>query len=160
MKGEIQQISFDRLILVGKLNVKHIPKNRTVEGLKPADFQKLHNAMMKKYSPAVWRVNMSRVGQFFKWASDQRLIDKPVFYGAGFKSPTKAMVRKARNKKPTKLFDKGQVQLLIENSSPALRAMILLAVNSGMNNAGLGNMRCKRVDLELGWLGRPRNKTT
>lgn len=158
-QGEIQKITFDGLQSIGKLIVKHIPKNRMCESLKPADFQKLRNAMVKQYTPAVCRVNMTRVRQIFKWAFDQRLIEKPVFYGAGFKSPTKAMVRKVRNQKPKKLFDNEQVQLLIKNSSPALRAMILLAANTGMNNADLGNMQFKHLDLKTGWLDYPRHKT-
>ena len=157
--GEIEQVTFDSLEYVGKLLVHYIPKHRAVASLAPTDFRKLRNAIVERFAPTNARVNMSRIRSIFKFAYDEQLIDKPVVYGRGFDSPSKATIRKARNKKPKKLFDPKQIKLLIEKASPALKAMILLACNTGMNNADLGNMEFRHIDLESGWLDYPRHKT-
>jgi integrase len=158
-QGEIQQTTFDSLVYVAKLIVEFIPKHRAVESLRPDDFRKLRSGMMKRFAPTNTRVNMTRVRAFFKFAYDEQMIDRPVLYGRGFDSPTKATIRKSRNEKPKKLFTKEQVNLLLERASLALKAMILLSLNTGMNNADLGNIKSSHVDLKTEWLDYPRHKT-
>lgn len=114
---------------------------------------------MKRFAPTNTRVNMTRIRSIFKFAYDEQMIDRPVFYGRGFASPTKAMVRKARNEKPKKLFKPEQVRKLLQHASPAMKAMILLSLNTGMNNADMGNLKESHVDFETGWLDYPRHKT-
>ena len=131
--------TFDSLEYVGKLIVQYIPKHRAVESLRPDDFRKLRNGLVKNYAPTNTRVNMSRIRSIFKFAYDEQLITKPVLYGRGFDSPTKATIRKARNAKPKKLFEPEQIHtLLLDNATPAMKAMIYLAINTGMNNADSG----------------------
>lgn len=157
--GEIQQVTFDSLKYVGQLIVEFIPKTRAVDSLTPKDFRKLRTGMMKRYAPTNTRVNMSRVRSIFKFAYEERMITIPVFFGRGFDAPTKAMIRKARNEKPKKLFDPCQITLLLANASPAMKAMILLSINTGMNNADLGNVLHRHIDLKTGWMDYPRHKT-
>ena len=115
--------------------------------------------MAKRFTPAVTRVNMTRMRAVFKFALDERLISQPVFYGRGYDGPKKAAIRKARHKKPKTLFCPDQIKLLMDCASPTLKAMILLATNIGMNNAHLGNMEFRHIDLRSGWLDYPRHKT-
>lgn len=157
--GEIEPITFDQLKRCCNLIVKYIPKHRAVESLKPEDFRKLRNGIVKHSTPAVARVNMSRIRSVFKFAYEEHLIDEPVRYGQGFKSPSKAMVHKARHWKPKKLFKPSQVKLLLDNASLAMKAMILLSINTGMNNADIGNLKERHIDFENGWLDYPRHKT-
>lgn len=157
--GEIERITFESLVYVAKLVVEFIPKHRAVESLKPSDFRKLRSGLMKRYAATNTRVNMSRVRSIFKFAYDEQLITKPVFFGQGFKAPSKAMIRKERNEKPKKLFDPCQIHWLVQNASDALSAMILLSVNTGMNNADLCNIQFRHIDLKTGWVDYPRHKT-
>lgn len=158
-EGEIQQCTFESLVYVGRLVVKFIPKHRAVESLKPTDFRKLRSGLMKRFAPTNTRVNMSRIRSIFKFAYDEQLISKPVFYGRGFQLPKKSTIRRARNQKPKKLFAPEQIKLLLANASPALKAKILLAINTGMNNADLGNLQFKHLDLKKDWMDYPRHKT-
>jgi integrase len=157
--GEIEQCTFDSLVYVGKLIVEFIPKHRAVESLKPSDFRELRSGLMKRFAPTNTRVNMSRIRSIFKFAYDEQLISKPVFYGRGFELPKKSTIRKARNQKPKKLFSPEQIKLLHANASPTLRAKILLAMNTGMNNADLGNIQFRHLDLKKSWLDYARHKT-
>lgn len=157
--GEIVERSFESAEYCGKLIVEFIPKQRAVDSLKPEDFRKLRNGLLKRFSPAAARVNMSRIRTIFKFAYDEQLISKPVFYGQGFKPPAKATLRKARNEKPKKLFIPGQIKMLVDYASPALKAMILLSINTGMNNSDLRNLKERHIDFETGWMDYPRFKT-
>ena len=158
-QGEIEKITFDSLQYVGKLILEYIPRERAVESLRPDDFRKLRSGMMKRFAPTNTRVNMTRIRSIFKFAYDEQLISKPVFYGRGFDSPTKATIRKARNAKPKKLFKADQIHKLLSDASPAMKAMILLSINTGMNNADVGNLKESHIDFKTGWLDYPRHKT-
>ena len=155
--GEIVDHTFEACERVGKLIVEHIDRDKAVEALQPDDFRAFRSAMLKQHSLVTVKANMTRVRQVFKFALDERLIDRPVFYGQGFKAPTKGAMRKARAKKPKKLFTPEQIRLLLAKSSPVMKAMILLSINTGMNNADLGNMEPGHV--ADGWLDYPRHKT-
>jgi integrase len=157
--GEIGQRHYEGMDYCGRLLLEYIDENKAVEALTPDDFRELRTGMMKRFAPVNTRANMVRIRSFFKFAYDEQLIGKPVFYGRGFGAPTKAMIRKARNAKPKKLFSPEQVHLLQANASPCLRAMILLSINTGMNNADLGNIQFRHVNLKTGWMDYPRHKT-
>ena len=157
--GEIQRCTFEALEHVGKLVVEFIKPNRAVESLRPNDFRKLRSGLIKRYSPVNARVIMGRVRAIFKFAYEEQLIERPVIYGRGFDLPTKSVIRKARNAKPKKLFTPEQVKLLIQNASPALKAMVLLSLNTGMNNADLANLKQSHINFKSGWLDYPRHKT-
>lgn len=155
--GEIVQHTFDACHRVGALIVHHIDRDKAVDSLTPDDFRAFRSAMLKEHSLVTVKANMTRVRQVFKFAFDERLISKPVFYGQGFKAPTKTALRKDRATKPKKLFTAEQIQLLLDHASPAMKAMILLSINTGMNNADIGNMEPRHLVDD--WLDYPRHKT-
>jgi integrase len=157
--GEIVERSFESAEYCGNLIVEFIPKHRALESLRPEDFRILRNGILKRFSPAAARVNMSRIRSIFKFAYDEQLITKPVFYGRGFTPPTKASLRKARNAKPKKLYTADQISNLLALASPALKAMSLLSINTGMNNSDLCNLKERHIDFKTGWLDYPRHKT-
>lgn len=157
--GEIAKLTFEGMEYVAKLVLEYIPRQRAVESLKPDDFRKLRNGIMERFQPVNARVNISRIRSIFKFAYEEQLISKPVFYGRGFAAPTKAMIRKARNAKPKRLFTPEQIHHLLADASPTLKAMILLSANTGMNNADMGNMKFRHVDSRTGWMDYPRHKT-
>ncbi len=157
--GDIGSEHFEGMKYVGRLIVQYIDRNKAVEGLGPDDFRKLRNGMIERFAPANTRANMTRIRSIFKFAYDEQMIPKPVFYGRGFVSPTRAMIRKARNAKPKRLFCPDQVHRLLQSATVQMRAMILLSINTGMNNADTGNIQQRHMDLKTGWLDYPRHKT-
>lgn len=155
--GEIRQPTFDACHRVGELIVKHMDRRRAVESLQPNDFRKFRSELMRKYELLTVKPVMTRVRQMFKFAYDERLIDRPVFYGQGFKLPTKSAIRKDRSTKPKKLFTADQVRLLVGHASPPLKAIILLGINAGLNCADVGGLKPSHI--VDGWLDYPRQKT-
>lgn len=119
--------------------------------VRPADFCILRSGMIKRFGLTNTQVNMSRIRTIFKFAYVEQMIDRPVFYGQGFVSPSKATVRSARNAKPKKLFKLEQIRKLLNNSTAAMQAMIYLSINTGMNNADLGNLKESHIKFKTGW---------
>ena len=155
--GEIVESTFEACKHVGGLVVEYIDRNRAVESLTPDDFRAFRSSLLKRYSKVTAHVVMVRARQIFNFAYAERMISKPAFYGKGFDLLSKTVIRKERHAKPKKLFTPEQIHLLLKNASPALKAMILLAINAGVNNADLGNMKPHHI--EDGWLDYPRHKT-
>ncbi len=157
--GEIVERTFESAVYCGGLVVEFIPKRRAVESLNPADFRKLRAGILKRFSPSAARTNMVRIRSIFKFAYDEQLISRPVFYGQGFKLPPKRTIRKARNSKPKKLYTPEQIKLLLAEASPSMKAMILLSINTGMNNSDLCNLQARHINFKTGWLDYPRYNT-
>ena len=57
------------------------------------------------------------------------------------------------------ILNGSDIDRLIEDASPAFRALILLGINCGMGPADLGRLTWDRIDLSLGRLTFPRPKT-
>lgn len=157
--GQISSEWLRSLTDVGKFITANIQRTRPVESLGPKDFEKLRLAIVGKFSPIVARNYVSRIKSIFGYAYQTRAIAKPVDFGVTFKPPTRALIRKHRKQKPKALWTPAQVKALIRKASPGMRAMILLAINCGLNNSDLRNLPRSAVDFKSGWLDFPRAKT-
>lgn len=159
--GEITDRTFESAEHAAKVVLKSIPRQKLVESLNPADFKKLRTAIAKKYAPSAANTLITRIRSFFKFADDNRYIDRPVFYGQSFKQLPKRIVRKHRNSKPKMIFTPEQTRILIDsaNSARGMRAILLLAFNTGVNNSDVKAIEFRHIDLEAGWMDFPREKT-
>src|SRR5262249_3164538 len=88
-----------------------------------------------------------------------RLIDRPVRYGQGFKRPSRKTLRLDKAKKGAKLFTAEEIRSLLEAAGVHLRAMLLLGINCGYGNADCGALPQRAVDLEGRRIDSPRPKT-
>jgi integrase len=136
-------------------------RERLVADLKPADFEKLHNAMAKTLGLTTRQVEIQKTRSVFKWAYDEGLIDRPIRFGQGFRAPGKREVRrhKVQTGKPKRDFDAAEVLAMIDAAGPYLRAMILLGVNCGFGNHDCATLTLSAVDLDRGWIDHARPKT-
>ena len=139
--------------------VSHMGKSRLVADLDPQDFAALRNKMAKKWGPHRLAVTIQHIRSIFKHAFDSGLIDKPVRFGPGFKRPTKKTFRLHRAEQGAKLFSAEELRRILDAAGPTMKAMILLAVNSGLGNSDCGNLPLTAVDLDAGWLDYARVKT-
>jgi len=132
--------------------------SRTVTSLRPVDFEKLRAKLAETHGPVVLGNDITRIRGLFKYAFDNDLIDKPVKYGQGFKKPSRATLRKHRQKKGKKMFPADEIRVMIEGSKGQLRAMIYLGINCGLGNNDCAMLPKKALDLDKGWLdfGRPK----
>ena len=120
-------------------------------------------------------VNRCRV--IFKFASDQRLIPRPVHFGQSFDRPSKKVQRKIRNEtirltftrdELLKILDalagkainvEGQAGPITVKADSQLRAMTLLGLNAGLGVTDCANLAESHIDMLAGWLDYPRVKT-
>ncbi len=95
----------------------------------------------------------------FRFAADEDLIDKPVKFGKSFKRPSKKTMRLQRAKNGKRMFEAEELRNIIAAASRPLRAMILLACNTGFGNNDISSLPLSALDLEKAWVDFPRPKT-
>ncbi|MEM7478454.1 MAG: site-specific integrase [Planctomycetota bacterium] len=157
--GEISQRWFDDMLKACEVVVDNFGKQRIVETLTPIDFEKLRTILVEGKSPTVAKNFINRIRSVFKFAEENDLIEKRVKFGTGFKPPSKAVIRKYRNSKPKKLFTPDDFQKLIKFADVHLKAMVLIAMNAGLNNTDVCQLQTSHVDFDTGWVDYPRPKT-
>ena len=139
--------------------INGLGKDRRVDDLAPADFEKYRQKLAKEYGIVTLKNEINRALIMFKYAYDQRLIDRPVHYGQSFDKPSAKMLRRARNEAGPKLFEADEMRRIIHGADEIMRAMVLLAANGGLGNGDLANLAKSRIDFGSGWLDYPRPKT-
>jgi len=131
---------------------------RLVANLRPADFEKLRADFAKTHGPVSLHNDIGRSRVLFNYASKQGLIDRPVTFGESFDKPSRATLRKHRQKKGRRMFQADDVRKMIDAAGVRLRAMIYLGINCGLGNNDCANLPMRALDLESGWMdfGRPK----
>ena len=134
-------------------------KSRLVADLATDDFERLR-ASYSKTRGLVSVANMVRnVRIIFKHGYDCGSIQQPIRFGPGFKTPTKAKLRKERQAKPLRMFEAAEVRSLLDSADVTMKAMILLGINCGFGQSDLANLPQAALDLDGGWANYPRPKT-
>ncbi len=157
--GELTARSFTDYNATTDRIVKVFGKFRTIESLSGPDFAKLRADIAKTRGAVALKNEMVRVKCVFNFAFKDELIDKPIRYGAGFDTPKRKVIRKASNAKGSRMFEADELRTIIEAADVHLKAMTLLAANSGMGNNDIGCLPITAVNLENGWVDFPREKT-
>jgi integrase len=139
--------------------VQQLGKNRLVADLGPDDFAKLRDTMARRWGPTAVGVVMQRIRSVFKHAFDNRLLDRPVLYGASFKRPAKKVLRLRRAERGPQLFSPQEIHRLLTAAPAHLRAMVLLGINCGFGNADCGRLPLAAADLGGSMIDFPRPKT-
>jgi integrase len=132
----------------------------------------MKKGMTKRWGPLRVADFIQHVRSVFKHALDAELIDRPVRFGPGFERPSQKTLRLHRAARGQKLFTAAEVRALVNGAlvvgkdgpelvgaGPALKAMLLLGINSGFGNADVAGLPLAAVDLERGWIDYPRPKT-
>ena len=137
--------------------------NRLVEDLQPTDFGLLRKRIAER-GGLVWlsnQINRSRI--VFRYAEENRLIDKRIVFGEEFRRPKKSVMRRHRQQKEQihgkRMYEAAEIRQMLDVAAVHLKAMILLAVNCGFGNADCGSLPIASLDLDGGWHGFPRPKT-
>ena len=60
------------------------------------------------------------------------------------------MIRKARSENGPNRFTSGLIRAAIKRARPAMRAMILLGLNSGLGNTDVAELTAERFDRRVG----------
>jgi integrase len=148
--------SCDRIIRV-------FGKNAVVEDLRPPDFARLRADIVESYStPAGVGNEVNRCRVVFNFAKKNRLVND-IWFGDDFKRPPRHVERRAlaqkRQTQGAMMFEAAEVHQLLAGANKQLTAMILLAINCGLDNASVGRLATTDVRLKEKWLDSPRFKT-
>lgn len=134
-------------------------RDTLVESLKAETFETMRANMAKGVGLVTLgnRIRMTRV--LFKFGYDADLIEKPIKFGPGFKTPSKKLLRADRQSKPKRMFQADEIRSMIEVADPILKAMILLGINCGFGQTDCSTVPKAAFDLAKGWVDFPRPKT-
>jgi integrase len=141
------------------LLVSAFGKGRLLADLGPDDFAALRGRMTRRWGPVRVGNVIQVVRGVFRHADAAELTARPVRYGPAFKRPSAKTLRLEKAKAGPKLFTAEEVRRLLGAAGPAMRAMILLAVNAGYGNADVGRLPLSALDLDAGWASFARPKT-
>jgi integrase len=157
--GELSPRTFaDYFTICGQL-VDGLGRDRRVDDLRTDDFAALRAKWSRTWGAVRLRNEINRARVVFKYAFDERLIDKPVHYGQSFARPSAKTLRKARNAQPPKKFEADEARRIINAADVQMRGMVLLGLNCGFGNTDCAALPKGAVDLERSWIDFPRPKT-
>ncbi|MDA1055201.1 MAG: tyrosine-type recombinase/integrase [Planctomycetota bacterium] len=157
--GELTTRSFSDYQSTTDRLVKVFGKHRAVHTLNGTDFAKLRANIAKTRGAVALKNEMVRAKCVFNFAFKDELIDRPIRYGAGFETPKRKVIRKASNAKGSRMFEASELRTIVDAADVHLKAMILLAANSGMGNNDIGCLPLSAVNFATGWVDFPREKT-
>lgn len=159
--GEIGPQMFARYHRICAKAITTFGRDRLVIDLAADDFDRFRAQLAKGRGPVTLRNDVRDVRSVFKYAFDAGLIDRPVRFGPNFKQPSKSVLRKERTKNGPRLFEAGELRLIIDElaDDPIMRSMVLLGINCGFGNTDVSSLPKSAVDLDAGWIDYPRPKT-
>ena len=161
--GELSPRTFSEYEATCEKLLGVLGKNLVVEEIQAQDLLKVRQSLAKTRGVISLGNEIGRVRVVLNFAYQEGLIDRPVRFGESFRKPSKATRRKAKATRELangkKLFPAVEVRAMLDAADVHLRAMILLAVNTGCGNADLGRLPLQALDLTGAWLNFPRPKT-
>ena len=156
---ELEQATLDEYTRVTDFIADQFRRETLIEKLTPQHFRRLRSVMAERLGPVALTNWIQRVRSVFRYATEEQLIAQPVVFGSTFKKPKPKIMRKAKNDQGPRMFTPWEVQKMIREANPDLKAMILLGINCGFGCTDCAKLPKQIVDLKTGWLRYPRNKT-
>lgn len=174
---ELSSQSFDDYFRTCDTLIEKFGRSRRVDDLRPQDFESLRKSMAVGCNVVTLRNKVNRARVVFKFAFDSRLIDKPVDFGQSFDRPSRMRLRAAKNDAGPNMFSRDEVLLILAAvegmpinvegkadpvtwpKSTCMRAMVLLALNTGFGNTDIATLPKHAVNLKTHWVEFARTKT-
>lgn len=157
--GELSARTFGEYTALCKRLVKSFGKSRLVADLRQDDFAKLRARMATNWGPVRLKAEIIRAKTPFNWALKSGLLDRPIVFGEGFKTPSARTIRKHRAEQGPKLFEADEILRMLDAAGQPLKTMILLGVNAGYGNSDVATLPLDRLDVHGGWINYARPKT-
>jgi integrase len=157
--GELKQRTFDCYKVMTDKVVAFFKPWRLVSDLGHTDFERLRSKLASAVGPVCLGNYVTQVRILFKYAFDNGLIDLPMRFGSGFRKPSLATLRRARNKKGPRMFTRKELRAALRAASKPMKAMLLLGINCGFGNTDCATLPVSALKLKRGWLNFPRPKT-
>lgn len=159
ISGELSPRTFRDYFKSCEALIDHFGPDRRVDDLRPDDFRDYRSKLAKRVSVTTLKNEINRVCILFNYAHENELIEKPVRFGQEFSRPSAKQLRRVKNQRGPKLFNREEITRLIQAADVHFRAMIYLGLNGGLGNTDIANLPQAAVDLKHGWINFPRPKT-
>ena len=157
--GDMGPRSFNDYHRTAAMMVKFFGAYRRVDDLAATDFGKLRADIAQRLGPVALGNQVNRVRSVFKHAYEAGLLEKPMRFGPEFVRPAKRTLRLARAARGQRMFEPAEIQALLAQAGPQMKAMILLGVNCGLGNTDVASLARSNLDLRKSILDFPRPKT-
>jgi integrase len=114
---------------------------------------------------------ITRIKSIFHWGTRngsadgniETLVEKPVKFGDGFAKPKSKPIKRQQaeviERHGQRTFTREEILAMLLFAPGPLEAMVLLAINCGLGNSDIGQLRRVHLNLSTGWLNYPRPKT-
>lgn len=155
--GEIGIYHFNNLRRAAAMLLDVLGKNRAAAGLGPADFTKLREAIIAKYSPEAATGVIKRIVGLFRWSVANQWLDKLPNMNGQFSRPSATVVRRHRAKKGEMVFRRAELTGMLAVADARERALLFVALNCGLGNQDVSDLRQDMIT--DGWLKIARGKT-
>ena len=158
--GELVDRTFSEMLITCRALVDHFG-DRAVFTMGPDDFEQFRQKITTK-SPVVLMGRIVRTRSVFKFALENRLLERQVDFGTAFALPTKSDLRKHRAKQQKPLFSAQEIHWFLEGradpeepetflrgADSSLKAWILLGLNCGLYASDISGMLHRHIDGEF-----------
>jgi len=139
--------------------LRHFGKDRLIDDIATSDFDALALDWSKRWSPVRLGSEINRARVVFNWVFKRRLIPAPIDFGEVFCRPSRKSLLLHKHERGPKMFEASELRRMIDAAMQPVKAMLLLAINGGLGNNDVGELRKKHLDLDAGYLNYPRPKT-
>lgn len=156
--GDLADSTFKRYHGTCKFLIDQFGRDRLCDDIKPDDFLQLRAVMGKRWGAHALANEIQVIRMVFKHALDNHIIENAIMFGTVFAKPSKKVMRKLANAKGDRSLSQDDVKALLAESTPNMKAMILLALNAGLSNEDIAQLPISIVDLERHWISWPRTK--
>ncbi|WP_145370219.1 hypothetical protein [Maioricimonas rarisocia] len=139
--GELSPRTWDDYKAAADLVVSEFGATAPADRLQPHDFARLRKAIDKhNWSGVRTRKFLQSIRTVFKHAYESGLLRQPVRFGPAFKGPSARSLRLERQARGPKMLEADEIRSLLDAAEQPLKAMILLGVNCGFDNADVGRL--------------------
>jgi integrase len=134
--------------------------HRPIESLLPIHFQTYQATISESWNLVSVGNEITRIKTFLKWLTENGYT-KQIRTGPDFRKPSRKAVRKYTRGQGKKMYSADQIRTLLDWSGVHVRAMILLGINCGYQNADIENLPLSVAQkaVTTGWIDYPRDKT-
>lgn len=159
---EITKRHYSDCVIACKQILDYFGKKRTIDSITPNQMGEFRDSLAKGRNPQTLSNVLQRIRSVFNYVPEacknEQLPELTVDMKA-LKSPTKANIRRFRNKLEDQYFTPKEIRKLIRNAIGWLKPAILLGINCGFGNTDVSSIPMDRVDLEGGFhnYGRPKS---
>lgn len=160
--GTLRQRTWDEYKAVCELMMVSLGKERYADDISPVDFARLRADIAKGKRPKTIHNLITRCQAVINFANKNGLTDRPILTGTYFEKPSAKELRvdqATQEHQGELMFEAKQIRQALKASRVQMKAMILLAINTGMGNEDCARLEFRHVDFETGWLDFPRPKT-